>query len=294
MPPLNAEALKYFGPDDGKLLWDTDALIRLFANGEGIPGSPKAAFLVGGQFAADFRDPPGHVAEGRPGDNRNSAYYYPRGGGPGTLRYDKVHLVPFGEYIPFQESFPWLYHLLISLGPPNMEDYQLTRGDESRLTVFPLADRAGHTWRFVTPICFEDIDASLVARMFRPEATGPGAGLKRADFIVNITNDGWFRSNENPQHLQAATFRSIENRAPTARSVNTGISGFIDSMGRTGGLVAAGTEGTTVAAPRIDSRLTLFTRYGNLFALACSAAAAGMAAGAVVRRWTKRRRGTAR
>ena len=64
---------------------------------------------------------------------------------------------------------------------------------------------------------------------------------KRADFLVNVTNDGWFMANENSQHLQAAVFRSIENRAPTARSVNTGISGFVDPLGRAEGLIPART-----------------------------------------------------
>ena len=81
------------------------------------------------------------------------------------------------------------------------------------LTVFRL--EPGVT-RFVSAICFEDVDSTLMARNFAGHN-----GSKRADFIVNLTNDGWFAGGQMAQHLQLATFRSIENRVPTARSVNT-------------------------------------------------------------------------
>jgi apolipoprotein N-acyltransferase len=101
--------------------------------------------------------------------------------------------------------------------------------------------------------------------MFRPDQDGQ----KRADFLVNITNDGWFWANENADHLQAAAFRSIENRVWSARSVNTGISGFIDSVGRYHDLLPVRTEGVSTSAIMIDSRLSFYTRYGDLFAFAC-------------------------
>ena len=126
--------------------------------------------------------------------------------------------------------------------------------------------------------------------MFRHRGARPGDGRKAADFIVNITNDGWFKANQMPQHLQAARFRSIENRAPTARSVNTGISGFIDSFGRVYGLVPAGTEGTSVQRLQLDSRVTLYTRWGDVFALLCAAVTAVLAGASVVRWWVTRRR----
>jgi apolipoprotein N-acyltransferase len=149
---------------------------------------------------------------------------------------------------------------------------------------------ATRAWRFVTPICFEDIDPAMVAKMFRASPV-PGDPLgKRVDFIVNITNDGWFKANENPQHLQAAIFRSIENRAPTARSVNTGISGFIDSTGHTSNLVPQGTEGTSIAMLMLDSRNAPFTSIGDLFADLCGAAAGLMAGAQIVRWWLRRRR----
>jgi len=257
----------------------------------------QAAFLIGAEYAGDFHNrPTGPYAA----DRRNSAYFYGRDGRQSDVRYDKIHRVPFGEYIPFKDTVPPLYHLLISFGPPDMEDYQLHAGDPRHATVFTLsrlnpssgpgqASQPGEPWRFVTPICFEDIDGPLVAWMFRPPG---GDGPKQADFIVNLTNDGWFKANEMPQHLQAAVFRSIENRAPTARSVNTGISGFIDSTGRIDpdNLTPAGTEGSKIATLPLDHRTTFYTHRGDLFADICAAAAGIMAVAGAIRWWMARKR----
>jgi apolipoprotein N-acyltransferase len=222
-------------------------------------------------------------------DTRNVAYFFGPTGLPGG-RYDKVHLVPWGEFIPFKQTIPWLYQLFLRLSPYTY-DYTLTPGRLEDLTIFNLSDAAGKSagaWRFVVPICFEDIDAGLVEKMLRP---GSRDGRKRADFIVNITNDGWFKANEQPQHLQVAVFRSIENRVPTARSVNTGISGFIDSVGRIDRtrLIAQDTEGYSVATLSLDSRTTLFTRYGEVFGIFCAIATAAVAMG-TLGRWAMRRR----
>jgi apolipoprotein N-acyltransferase len=201
-------------------------------------------------------------------DRRNSAYLIPDDGqsGPPPLdapiaRYDKIHLVPFGEFIPFKHShaFHWLYRFFNSFSPYDF-DYTLTAGSEDAPTVFKIRSA-----RFVTPICFEDLDAHLVAKMFRGDD-----GTKRGDLIVNLTNDGWFKPGENQQHLQSAIFRSIENRAPTARSVNTGISAIIDSCGRVIGWVPQGTAGATVATVGLDPRYTLYSRWGDWFAWICT------------------------
>ncbi len=117
--------------------------------------------------------------------------------------------------------------------------------------------------------------------MIRP---APGTGQKRADFLVNITNDGWFLANENADHLQAAIFRSIENRVPTARSVNTGISGFIDSVGRTSHLLPVRTEGNSVGELMLDRRLSVYTQVGDIFADACLLLSVGIGVAAWLRR----------
>jgi apolipoprotein N-acyltransferase len=122
--------------------------------------------------------------------------------------------------------------------------------------------------------------------MFRPEPSDPDH--KRADFLVNLTNDGWFKANENTQHFQAAIFRSIENRVPSARSVNTGISGFIDPLGRPSGLIGARTEGSSLGTLLLDSRVTVFTRWGEWFAQLCAGVTVIVALAALAK-WIVRR-----
>jgi apolipoprotein N-acyltransferase len=243
------------------------------------------ALLTGGDYAGDWRPPDhGDQSEAVPHDKRNSAFFFDRNGQLDDSlghRYDKIHLVPWGEYIPGKDWAHWLYQLSVTLGPKYYSDYVMQPGDGDALTVFHLPGD-GRDWRFVTPICFEDIDARICSAMFRPA----GGGGKRADFLVNLTNDGWFKANENAQHLQAATFRSIENRVWSARSVNTGISGFIDSNGVVSDLLSPRQTGTTVKQIMIDGRLTFYTRFGDIFAETCALASAIIAA----RAWWKRKR----
>ena len=263
MPALNAAARAY--------LRGTDYGVVAAAAATGISNLAfdfRTGVITGGAYWDRFTPVEGFA---RPADNRNSAYFFNRSGVRDEQRYDKIHLVPFGEFIPFKESFPALYRLMVRLGPPDMETYQLTPGDDDALPVFKLSKSAdgesgGPAWTFVTPICFEDIDPVLCARMVRPD---PGSDIKRADMLINMTNDGWFMANENAQHMQAAAFRSIENRVPIARSVNTGISGFVDPLGRMNNLLPTRTSGTSVAVMMTDPRVTLFTRWGNWFALCC-------------------------
>jgi apolipoprotein N-acyltransferase len=244
------------------------------------------ALLTGGDYWADWKEET-HDGETYPipQDRRNTAYLFDNTGHMNDsvgYRYDKIHLVPWGEFIPGKDSMPWLYRLSVQLGPNYYTDYIMQPGDV--YTVFHLKDDA-HNWRFVTPICFEDIDARICAAMFRPGDDGQ----KRADFLVNLTNDGWFKANENAQHFQAAVFRSIENRAPMARCVNTGISGFIDSIGRCTNLLPARTEGATTGQVMVDSRLSFYTRFGDLFAFACVGASAAVAVWAWLRRTGKQK-----
>jgi apolipoprotein N-acyltransferase len=264
MEALNATA-RLVDPDFQDVY---DALSRLAANNH-------VAILTGGDYFGDWKDEVrGDGTYRVPEDRRNTAYLFDRDGrmddSPGH-RYDKIHLVPWGEFIPGKVSMPFLYRLSVALGPNYYTDYIMQPGDV--LTVFHLKD-GGRDFRFVTPICFEDIDARICSAMFRPTE----GGGKRADFLVNLTNDGWFKANENAQHFQAATFRSIENRAWMARCVNTGISGFIDSEGRGRDLLPARVEGTSVRRIMIDGRLSFYTRFGDVFAWGCVGGSGMMAA----------------
>ncbi len=125
-------------------------------------------------------------------------------------RYDKIHLVPFGEYIPFREKFPFLEAIVNMVMP--IEDLKFGQS----YTIFDTGIKLGAL------ICFEDT-ASYLSRNF----VRGGAQL-----LVNITNDAWFMDSSSPyQHLQASVFRAVENRVPLVRCANTGVSCFINKNG---------------------------------------------------------------
>src|SRR5690606_9525845 len=89
-------------------------------------------------------------------------------------------------------------------------------------------------------------------------------GVKRADLVVNLTNSAWYVGRTmQPQHIQIATFRAIENRVPVARAVNGGISGFVDSSGRIGPVIDRG-AGVAAARLTLDPRVTVFGRVGTI------------------------------
>jgi len=281
MPPLNADAAE-FAQSLQTPYWQARAQLLQRATQQltELARLHHTDLLVGATFETGWTINSKDIPTAA--DRRNSAFFYTPAG-QSRLRYDKVHLVPFGEYLPFKSTIPPLYRLFLKLSPyPEDYDYTLTSGPADALTVFSI--KPG--WRFVTPICFEDIDAALVRKML----VSPDGRSRRADFIVNITNDGWFKSNEMPQHLQAAIFRSIENRVPTARSVNTGISGFIDALGRTSDLIPADSEGAAIATISLDDRTSFYTRFGDLFAYFCAGIAALLATTGFGRWWKQRER----
>jgi apolipoprotein N-acyltransferase len=278
MPPIGARPRALVqGTTLSRMLEETHAAIADLARDFGV-----GLVTGGGYFDALHEASPGSFV---PVGNRNSAYYYDPAGALSDLRHDKIHLVPFGEYIPFRQTIPWVYRMFLSFSPYDY-DHTITPGDDDALTVFevPAGSRAV---RFVTPICFEDTDPALLARMFRPTAATGGA--KRADLIVNLTNDGWFSQPQLSQHLQIARFRSIENRAPTARAVNTGVSAFVDSAGRVTKRLPTHVEGVATADVSLDRRLTVYTRWGDAFAKACAAATALLVAWALWRRRVEHR-----
>jgi apolipoprotein N-acyltransferase len=136
-------------------------------------------------------------------------------------RYDKIHRVPFGEYVPLRDWLPWMNYFA-----PYDFDYSVWPGQEH--TRFPLVGSASkRQFAFGALICYEDTDAD-VARPY-----GDGVGQAPADFVLNISNDGWFDgTSEHDQHLAICRFRAIECRRCVARSVNMGISAIIDANGR--------------------------------------------------------------
>ncbi|GMU80133.1 MAG: hypothetical protein AMXMBFR47_00040 [Planctomycetota bacterium] len=223
----------------------------------------------------------------------NSAFFYHADGRQDERRYDKMHLVPFGEFVPFRQmnvlgfDLHWLYTWLNKLSPFSFNgrtEYSLWAGTTP--VVFPL-EHAGRMLHFGVPICYEDV----VPRMVR-KFVWDGAN-RRADFLVNISNDGWFQhSDELAQHMAAGVFRAIENRVGIARSVNTGMSGFIDPVGRMYSLVndrgridGPGIIGYSIDTIRLDRRSSVYGRVGDAFAVACVLATTALWIGAIVTRW---------
>ena len=142
----------------------------------------------------------------------NSAYYY-NSEGKFVDRYDKIHLVPFGEFTPLKKHFPFLASLV---------PYEIGLTQGHRRTLFRLDTTHHGSFVFGSSICYEDTVPSLI-RKFKKDG---------ADFMLNITNDGWFRNSaELDQHLAIMVFRAVENRFCMVRAANTGISSFVSPDG---------------------------------------------------------------
>jgi apolipoprotein N-acyltransferase len=179
-------------------------------------------------------------------------------------RYDKHHLVPFGEYIPFKSSLlSFLDKLVEGIG-----DFEPGTGP-TVLTLMPKPKAAttgtdGTTLRpinFGVAICYEVIFPNLV-RQFA--ANG-------AEFLVTVTNDAWFGpSAAASQHFSMVVFRSVENHLAFARSANTGISGFIDPFGRIVEATPIFTEQAVKATMQVWRPYTFYSRHGDVFAYGCA------------------------
>jgi apolipoprotein N-acyltransferase len=175
-------------------------------------------------------------------------------------RYDKMHLVPFGEYVPLGNVFPFMQTFT-----PYKHDYACRPGEH--WTRFPLKAADGKAYTFGCLICYEDSDPSL-ARTY--VATEP------VDFLVNISNDGWFDgTEEHEQHLAICRFRAVEARRSVVRAVNMGISGVIDPDGRVvaiPGETWAGSKkvtGVVTAVVPVDDRASVYAALGDWVPGAC-------------------------
>ncbi|MEE9297012.1 MAG: nitrilase-related carbon-nitrogen hydrolase, partial [Phycisphaerae bacterium] len=177
--------------------------------------------------------------------------------------------VLFGEMVPFRYGrLRFLYLWLNSLSPFGQGgyEYSLTPGDGAE-TFTMRAREGGAAYRFGVPICYEDVMPYVCRKL----AWDAELDEKRVDFLLNISNDGWFlHRNELPQHFAICTFRAVENRVGVARTVNTGVSGFIDPDGRAHDKIGVGETAWRVARVMIDTRKSLYSRTGDLFALACA------------------------
>ena len=175
--------------------------------------------------------------------------------------YRKVHLVPFGEFVPFRHSFPLFAKIV---GDQVPEDFDA--GTE--FTLFQLSNNHG---RVAPLICFEDTVGELTRQFV----------VRGADFLANVTNDGWFlQSAGSRQHLANAVFRCVENRRAMVRAANTGITCFVNQFGRVTEMLrndqgSIFEEGTLIGDVSIatEPTMTFYAQHGELFAEICTAVA---------------------
>jgi len=239
----------------------------------------KTPMLIG---AVDFRRSP-VTATGAGGSagrddvrSFNSAFYIDS---DGTVmdHYDKIHLVPFGEYTPFESLLPWLSDI-IGMGR------SLTAGTEFTVFALPNGARTG------VNLCYEDAYPSI----------SRGFVKRGANVLMTLTNDAWYaESSGSRQHLLHAIFRAVEHRRPLFRSGNNSDTCLILPNGRVTDLLEDPVTGNrfvrgsrTYSVPVWDTKtlgMTFYTRHGDVFAGLCAIATLGIVL-ILVARWLRRKR----
>lgn len=197
----------------------------------------------------------------------NSAFLFLKDGSH-SQHYDKIHLVPFGEYVPLQKLFFFIHRF----APRPIGDF--VGGKEFTVLRFPVErslKEEGYNWKMVKKvgfgclICFEDIFPELAR----------GFVKNNAGFLVNITNDAWFgMSSAAYQHAQASIFRAVENRVNVVRAANTGLSCVIDQKGRIVSRISAHgkdlfVDGFNTSEIVLSRARTIYTAYGDIFSYLC-------------------------
>jgi apolipoprotein N-acyltransferase len=230
-----------FGPD--LVVWPETAMPLFFQDGDALARSVLNTAREAGTYII-FGSPAYRREKGSVSLFNRAYLATPNGEIIGS--YDKVHLVPFGEYVPMKRFLPFVQRLVVAAG-------DFLPGDKVAPLKFPKA-AAG------VLICFESIFPELGR-----ELTENGATL-----LVNLTNDAWYGMSSAPfQHFSMAVFRAVENRRPVVRAANTGISAFILPNGKIVEQSDLFKEALlTREIPLPDPGLTLYTRWGDFFAIA--------------------------
>lgn len=205
---------------------------------------PPGTQLLAGALRRD--EPAANATPGSPLPRRryyNSLMVFDAGGNLEGL-YDKIHLVPFGEYLPFQETLEWM----------GLEQLTRQRGGFSiGVEPRPLLDVKG-----LPPvgalICYEAVFPAAVVQ-----------GSARPGLLINITNDGWFGNTTGPQqHFHQARVRAVEEGLPLVRAANNGISAMIDANGRVLSRLALDVKGTIDTGLPAARPTTPYARYGDM------------------------------
>ncbi len=167
-------------------------------------------------------------------------------------RYYKMHLVPFSERVPFVETIPFLHDLSQKM---DLDIGDFSPGDSVVVFAFTPPSMQREI-RFSVVICYESVFPYLVRRFIK----------RGAQFLVVITNDGWFGRTSGPyQHAQIAVFRAIENRVWVVRCANTGISEFIDPFGRIQARTGIYEEAVLAGSVALGGGNTFFVKRGPFF-----------------------------
>ena len=238
-------SLQSFPSQGGLIVWPETAAPFYFQQRDAlqeavtdIAVTSRSALLFGS---------PSYEGKGTNISYMNSAYLL---GPEGALqgRYDKVHLVPYGEYVPLRSLFPFINKLVAGVG-----DFKQGKG------YYPL-NTGNH--RLGVLICYEGI-LPEAAREYK---------RRNADLLVNITNDAWFGRTSAPyQHLSMTVFRAIENRLYLVRAANTGISAIIDPTGRILSYTDIFERTSLKGGVKTIDEKTLYAAYGDLFVYLCAA-----------------------
>jgi apolipoprotein N-acyltransferase len=209
-----------------------------------IARAEKAPIVVGGigmDFSADTHEY----------HDYNSAMIFSMDGGLAG-RYDKIHLVPFGEYIPFQNLLSFAHKLTGRVST-------FSRGETRK--VFLLSDSTGQRHRYGVFICYEAVFADEVRQFAR----------LGAEVLVNISDDGWYGDTSAPwQHLNMARMRAIENRRWLLRDTNNGVTCVIDPYGRVRQSIPRHQTDALPAQFGFRDDVTFYTAHGDVFAWCCA------------------------
>ncbi|HEX2655034.1 MAG TPA: apolipoprotein N-acyltransferase [Xanthobacteraceae bacterium] len=222
------------------LIWPESAFPFFLAR-EADALAQIAALLPNGAVLVTGAARPATLAPAGSGVRAHNSVYIIDHTGALVSVYDKVHLVPFGEYLPFQD-------FLESLGLMQLTKVQggFVPGDRHRAMPVP------HAPAFLPLICYEIVFPDEVPRGERP------------GWLLNLTNDGWFGNSVGPyQHLQQARIRAIEHGLPLVRAANTGVSAVIDPYGRIVKSLSLGSEGVIDASLPKAIEPPFYVRFGD-------------------------------
>ena len=214
---------------------DTDPLLRQ-AVGD-LARRANAAVIVNDVTVASYKGT-------RPQLYNSASFYLPDGSYAG--RYDKMHLVPFGEYTPYKPIFFFVGDLL--------DDLLFIPGGHR--SVFPVAGK-----KYGVFICYESIFGDELRHF----------ALNGAQVLVNISDDGWYGDTSAPwEHLDMARMRAIENHRWVLRATNTGVTAAIDPLGRITATIPRHVRTSVQVRFGFNSDLTVYSRFGDWFAWLCA------------------------